>query len=144
MDNDFDNQQSWKWSVSKKKPQGLTDRKCHLRWAWISDLTRELHKEIFGKLSKYCRNEYSCTRYLLSVDSYFVEYLKWRIYSTINLITLVIWIPLIRKQVKQWYLRSFVETVHDIQNSSLCNAALNRGVVFFIFLHIRFQCAILI
>ena len=92
---------------------------------------RELHKEIFGKLSKYCRNEYSCTRYLLSVDSYFVEYLKWRIYSTINVITLIIWIPLIRKQVKQWYLRSFVETVHDIQTSSLCNAALNRGVVFY-------------
>ena len=104
---------------------------------------RELHKEIFRKLSKYCRNEYSCTRYLLSVDSYFVEYLKWRIYISINFITLVIWIPLITKQVKQCYLRSFVETAHDIQSSSLCNAAFNRDVAFY-FQHIRFQCAILI
>ena len=104
---------------------------------------RELHKEIFRKLSKYCRNEYSCTRYFLGVDSYFVEYLKWRLYITINFITLVLWIPLITKQVKQWYLRSFVETAHAIQISSLCNTVWTEMLVF-IFLHIQFQCAILI
>ena len=115
-----------------------------IRFWKVRGMMREsFTKRFLRKLSKYCRNEYSCTRYFLGAEPYFVEYLKWRIYITINFITLVIWIPLITKQVKQWYLRSFVETAHAIQISSLCNTVWTEMLVF-IFPHIQFQCAILI